>query len=1255
MHANAPRIGFLFFSMFSKVISARHYPDAFAALRRGTTRCLTLSAKLFQEGDRVAINSDDGSILRGTVREVRGGGWYSIQILGNGYAGSDATTQTKKFRGSQLQISTLPEVLPEGQVVPVVASGLDDNAAETYAILPPPTIYDLDQAVLSEDPVLQPHDSLYLKQVAHHLSFKKWVVFTDLHCSPSSLDTCLAVLDYVHQMAVERNAGILFLGDWWHHRGTIRVDILNSVLSSLKSWTQPMVMIPGNHDQVTLGGQNHGLTPLQNAYRCPDNQIPGPLIFSHPTMFGHALFIPHLRDNAVMESVLQSPDSQHATAIFCHADVMGAKMNDLIVSQGGVLPQYFPPRIPIYSGHFHKPHVVSTTKSEKNVDIEYIGSPYETSLAEAHQDKHILVLDSSQGWKTMETLPVNLGRKHFKAESVQELLTNVSNVQAGDRVVVTVSSEELQDLRRRHQESGLGESEFDATVARLRKAGAAVEIREVKAIPSRAIGPGVFDEDKRQLEELTPAVTLASYFDEEVSRSSMTNVTARELLKAGMQLLEEIEASDESSSSNVLTDIKLCSVSLEGFGPFKDRVTYPLLDRGLVLLRGTNKDGGSDSNGTGKSSLAMAALWGLTGSIDPRLVSDAKVADVVTDGCKTTKVVIQGMLNGENFRITRTKAASKTGLVFVLGEKDLTTQSSRETQELIEETLGVNLQVLSRTVFHGQHLVNGLLEATDSKFKDDLAFIVPVDLWQRATSLARAKARDAAKAVTELSGMTKLREQDLTALHLLRHEALKKKEVLRLAFEAKRQSAQEQLDRLARSSVQYDIASIEMEIASLNAEITSRTKEIQECKQHRDEELEWLATAFDIQSQRTLEARSVFQQAQRDLDVASLKYQIAKGSLKRIEEKWQIDLSSGSMPVLQIQKCPTCFQSISEGDGGHLHDEIGKVAEDEVEIALVEVNNAKKVKDKATKALSEARFILESYESGLDKARDDVVRVKTEFNTKIANLEASLEDARAQHSKYSGQISDALSYMKSNAECQGIKTALEAEEWSLRSAEERVNQLQQDCSRLEENLLGMMSQADSQRSVASTLSSLSDVFGMKGIQNYIQQNAIEALQLISQAYLDELSDGSLRLSLCLDAGDRIDRRAFVRLPDGDFAERPLSSLSGGQWRRCSLALTFGFLDLISRRGRLRPSLLVMDEPLTHLDRSGRGRVGSLLRKVLVRGEGIGGLGSSGICAGTIIMILQDLAAEELEEAFDHIDEVVKYDGFSSVSIDERSA
>jgi predicted MPP superfamily phosphohydrolase len=102
------------------------------------------------------------------------------------------------------------------------------------------------------------------------------VAFTDLHCSPASLNTCLEVLEEVHRVALERNAGVLFLGDFWHHRGTLRVDCLNAVLEHFRSWEVPMIMIPGNHDQVTLGGHSHGLTPFENAYRVGD--VAGPLV-----------------------------------------------------------------------------------------------------------------------------------------------------------------------------------------------------------------------------------------------------------------------------------------------------------------------------------------------------------------------------------------------------------------------------------------------------------------------------------------------------------------------------------------------------------------------------------------------------------------------------------------------------------------------------------------------------------------------------------------------------------------------------------------------------------------------------------------------------------------------------------------------------------------------------------------------------------------------------------------------------------------
>lgn len=109
-------------------------------------------------------------------------------------------------------------------------------------------------------------------------------------------------------------------------------------------------------------------------------------------------------------------------------------MNDLIGSQGGVPPSCFPSNKPIYSDRFHNPHVVT----RKDVSIHFIGSQYETFLAEARQVKSLVVLDASQDWKSIERIPLDIGRKHYCATSVQELLVLEDVIKAGDRVLVTI-------------------------------------------------------------------------------------------------------------------------------------------------------------------------------------------------------------------------------------------------------------------------------------------------------------------------------------------------------------------------------------------------------------------------------------------------------------------------------------------------------------------------------------------------------------------------------------------------------------------------------------------------------------------------------------------------------------------------------------------------------------------------------------------------------------------------------------------------
>lgn len=196
------------------------------------------------------------------------------------------------------------------------------------------------------------------------------------------------------------------------------------------------------------------------------------------------------------------------------------------------------------------------------------------------------------------------------------------------------------------------------------------------------------------------------------------------------------------------------------------------------------------------------------------------------------------------------------------------------------------------------------------------------------------------------------------------------------------------------------------------------------------------------------------------------------------------------------------------------------------------------------------------------------------------------------------------------------------------------------------------------------LNKVAELFGARGVQHYVFMVVIKILEGIANLYLEVLADGGIQLRLTEDEeGDKIVKGVVIRGADGEFRERGLSQLSGGQWRRVSLALDLAFAEVIRRRGILRCNMIVMDEILTHLDASGREAVGSVLR-ALVQGpvsdmeaedahsnmEVFNKLLGAGAYE-TVIIILQDLAAQELEEAFDHIDTVMKEADSSVVIVD----
>ena len=121
-----------------------------------------------------------------------------------------------------------------------------------------------------------------------------------------------------------------------------------------------------------------------------------------------------------------------------------------------------------------------------------------------------------------------------------------------------------------------------------------VEVREVKNVPLTPLG-STNVEDANSFEEMSTETTWAAYLREEQMRESISDENADTLLKVGLEILEEIGANtDLREELNSSADLRLTSVSLEGFGSFREATRYPLWNRGLVLLKGTNNDGGSD-------------------------------------------------------------------------------------------------------------------------------------------------------------------------------------------------------------------------------------------------------------------------------------------------------------------------------------------------------------------------------------------------------------------------------------------------------------------------------------------------------------------------------------------------------------------------------------------------------------------------------------------------------------------------------------
>ncbi|KAJ7549384.1 hypothetical protein O6H91_07G051300 [Diphasiastrum complanatum] len=1081
-----------------------------------------------------------------------------------------------------------------------------------------------------------PQNGLHVSQAVTSLDpwtkAKTWVVFSDLHFSRRTCDTCLEVLQSVHAEANARDAGIIFLGDFWHSRGALPVELLNMVIAELRTWCCPAIFIPGNHDQVSFGGSTHALVVLEAI----NPQIK---VFDEPTEFLGALWLPYRRDHSLLKKELE----QHSAvkAIFAHLDVVGAFMNESFQAEEGVEPCIFPQDVPVFTGHYHKPHIVQNTL------IEYIGSSYQVSSSERDQSKRFLLLNSN--WEKLGDISIDVGSRHFLISQLKDSsFGKLEDLRSGDRVRLQLSTDTL-------EESVKSE----------------MELLQTRGIQVEVIFPIVSSRPRIEQAEHLDVVGLFDLYVEKVGMSAGAASLGKSML-CNMGLPANLI---QRSQVHLL----LQNVEIEGFGPYLEPVNFPLARRGIRVICGKNMDSaGADSNGTGKSTLVMAPLWVLTGSTDPRpgSMKGLTSSDVVNQRAKVARVRIEGTVNEKPFLVERS-VGRKTTLKFLFNGEDCTCQDVKLTQARIDDL--IDTSVLQRIAFHGQYGIGGLLEASDKDFKEELSCVVSMKVWLTAKEQSLIDMRSKQTEFEHIRG--ELLQLDQQKQHLgvkveeAKHRVQEWEENRARRYERAKLEVNKASESLHQAGVRCKGCFLSVKETFLNWQCVAQklehalsaemdiwqskclTKNKEVLHPHHESLLKRATElSVEIKNQRALVTHK--QSKVTSLKKNLLDLEVCDKCLQPIDTMFssqkilqlEDDVAEGKSALEALLKDHRAseeeLQSIGEAIaeqaqkqemGIRKHKENMNSLQVQVKIVRESLASAQAVMKSANQFLNSADFVHSDESQGAVGTVDirfdrftllDLLQEKAKsFQTLISELESEIEKVQVATSKVLQLNGDV--YTASQTENPFI-----AESEALLSLLNEVEVQKKEKQMLHDSLFQQI----------GWLKELDDAFGHKGIQSYIFEESLLELQERASRYLEALSGGTLGLLLrpskelrqSKASIERIDKIAIVRLSNGTIEHRNLRQLSGGERRRLALALTLGYAEFASQRTGLTCDFLVLDEVLQHLDSEGKARVAAVLK---------------GLPQRTILVVSQ--THSDVTDSFDVVDMVIKRNDTATVQISSR--
>lgn len=584
-------------------------------------------------------------------------------------------------------------------------------------------------------------------------------------------------------------------------------------------------------------------------------------------------------------------------------------------------------------------------------------------------------------------------------------------------------------------------------------------------------------------------------------------------------------------------------------------LVFPL-EEGVTSIVGFNHDDGTPE-GSGKSAIPNAICWGLYG----KLPKDSNVDDVIREGEKSCEVKVPV---GECY-VVRKRKPNDLYIVSPDGQ-EVRGKDARETQQLIEDLVGLSFDTFCQTVYFAQNYAKKFILANQEEKGKILSEIQELKQFDDA----RKKAQDRIKNTKMLLLVA---EKDKERFDTLLKEKEATLELTKSNVERFYVEQRETIERIGEKlqSIESKILTEKKELKKLKKAIKGEvdTSDLEEAKKEVRKQIDDLNQVI---AEKKVKSRNISKEAE-EKERAIFQFKRTEKELIKTDAK----LDKLKEALKNPAQCPTCGSDIDPKRSkfhSDLHQEIAELEETrkslEKDWDLYDKKRNVKVYDseELDHEIKEHIIELGNLRQVLDEIDDKILEYKSK-SQKVSSLQKEIERLEQNQEDLQAEIEEESEKEPTHLlkQLEEASSSIDETKKALKDVSKKVDKLTLELARLE---------------------TLKD--GYREVKVYVFQAILDELTRKANEYLRELFEQDVKIRFT-NEDMKISTEVTI-----DGQPRPLGLYSGGQFRRISLAVDLALSDITTARKGSVLDLVCLDEYFKDLSEISMEKALKLLEK-----------------------------------------------------------